>query len=133
MSYIPHTEAEREQMLSAIGVDSIETMFDAVPAALRFPQLDLPAPQSQLEVMELMTALAEANECAAEYALFRGAGSYHHFIPLFRQPPHPAWRIPHRLYALPTGNDARHAASDLRIPEHAMRIDRDGRRQRQPL
>ena len=81
MSYIPHTEAEREQMLSAIGVDSIETMFDAVPAALRFPQLDLPAPQSQLEVMELMTALAEANECAAEYALFRGAGSYHHFIP----------------------------------------------------
>lgn len=81
MSYIPHTHEEREQMLSAIGIDSLEAMFDAVPAALRFPQLDLPAPLSQMEVMEVMTALAEANESAADYALFRGAGAYHHYIP----------------------------------------------------
>ena len=81
MSYIPHTQEEREDMLSAIGVDYMEAMFDAVPSALRFPNLDLPAPQSQLEVIEVLTALAEANEGAADYALFRGAGAYHHFIP----------------------------------------------------
>ncbi len=81
MSYIPHTEAERQEMLAAIGIQSMEAMFDAVPAALRFPTLDLPEPQSQLEVTEIMTALAESNESAADFALFRGAGAYHHFIP----------------------------------------------------
>ena len=81
MSYIPHTEEEREEMLAAIGVDSMEAMFAAVPAALRFPHLDLPAPRSQLEVTQLMTALAEENEGGADFALFRGAGAYHHYIP----------------------------------------------------
>jgi glycine dehydrogenase subunit 1 len=81
MSYIPHTDAERQQMLSAIGVTTIEDLFEAVPAAHRFPRLDLPGPMSEMEVMAEMQALAEANEHAGDFALFRGAGAYHHFIP----------------------------------------------------
>jgi len=81
MSYIPHTEVEREQMLSAIGVTTIEDLFEAVPASNRFPRLDLPDPMSEMEVAAEMQAMAEANEHASDFALFRGAGAYHHFIP----------------------------------------------------
>ncbi|GAB4314185.1 MAG: aminomethyl-transferring glycine dehydrogenase subunit GcvPA [Phototrophicales bacterium] len=81
MSYIPHTEAERQQMLSAIGVTTIEDLFDAVPASHRFPDLNLPEPLSEMEIAAEMQALAEANEHAGDFVLFRGAGAYHHFIP----------------------------------------------------
>jgi glycine dehydrogenase subunit 1 len=81
MSYIPHTDAERQQMLAAIGVPTIEDLFDAVPSAYRFPSLSLPEPAGELEVMAELQALAEANDHAGDFALFRGAGAYHHFIP----------------------------------------------------
>ena len=42
MTYIPHTETERQQMLAAIGVTTIEDLFEAVPSRYRFPALDLP-------------------------------------------------------------------------------------------
>ena len=79
--YIPHTEVERQQMLSAIGVTTIEDLFEAVPASHRFPKLNLPKPMSELEVAQEMQALADTNEHANDFALFRGAGAYHHFIP----------------------------------------------------
>ena len=81
MSYIPHTEVERQQMLSAIGVTTIEDLFEAVPASHRFPLLDMPEPMSEMELIRELQALAEANEHAGDFALFRGAGAYHHFIP----------------------------------------------------
>ena len=81
MAYIPHTEVERQQMLAAIGVTTIEDLFDAVPASHRFPALDLPEPMSEMDIVREMAAMAEANEHAGDFALFRGAGAYHHFIP----------------------------------------------------
>jgi glycine cleavage system P protein (glycine dehydrogenase) subunit 1 len=81
MSYIPHTEVERQQMLAAIGVTTIEDLFEAVPASHRFPKLDLPDAMSEMDIVGEMTAMAEANEHAGDFALFRGAGAYHHFIP----------------------------------------------------
>ena len=68
-------------MLAAIGVTTIEDLFEAVPASHRFPKLKLPKPLSEMEVAREMLALAESNEHAQDFALFRGAGSYHHFIP----------------------------------------------------
>ena len=81
MAYIPHTEVERQQMLAAIGVTTIEDLFDAVPATHRFPKLDLPDAMSEMEISREMSAMSEANEHAGDFALFRGAGAYHHFIP----------------------------------------------------
>lgn len=81
MSYIPHTDAEREQMLAAIGASTIEDLFEAVPASHRFPKLDMPPAMSEMEVLAELQALAEANEHAGDYAIFRGAGAYHHYIP----------------------------------------------------
>lgn len=81
MSYIPHTDVERQQMLAAIGVTTIEDLFDAVPATHRFPKLAIPAALSEMEIATEMQALAESNEHAGDFALFRGAGAYHHFVP----------------------------------------------------
>jgi glycine dehydrogenase subunit 1 len=81
MSYIPHTEADRQAMLAAIGAPGIDELFEAVPAGRRFPKLDLPPAASELEIAREMQALAEANDHAGDFALFRGAGAYHHFVP----------------------------------------------------
>lgn len=81
MSYIPHTDAERQQMLAEVGVTTIEDLFEAVPSSHRFPRLDLPKPMSEMEVVAEMLALSEANDHAQDFAVFRGAGAYHHFIP----------------------------------------------------
>ncbi len=81
MSYIPHTAAETRQMLAEIGAGSIDVLFDAVPEAYRFPRLELPPPMSEMEVAAEMLAISEANDHAGDYAIFRGAGAYHHFIP----------------------------------------------------
>ncbi|MCY3915300.1 MAG: aminomethyl-transferring glycine dehydrogenase subunit GcvPA [Chloroflexi bacterium] len=81
MSYIPHTANETQQMLGAIGVDAIEALFEAAPATHRFPKLELPPPMSEMEVAAEMLAISEANDHAQDFAIFRGAGAYHHFIP----------------------------------------------------
>ena len=81
MGYIPHTEMERQQMLAAIGVTTIEDLFQPVPATHRFPKLDLPDAMSEVEVANELLALSEANDHAQDFAVFRGAGAYHHFVP----------------------------------------------------
>ncbi|MCY4464758.1 MAG: aminomethyl-transferring glycine dehydrogenase subunit GcvPA [Chloroflexi bacterium] len=81
MSYIPHTAAETQDMLAKIGVASFDELFDAVPAGQRFPTLDLPPAMSEMEIAAEMLAISEANDHAGDFAMFRGAGAYHHFIP----------------------------------------------------
>lgn len=81
MSYIPHTDADREAMLKTIGADSIAALFDSVPESHRFPTIDLPAPLTEMELAAELEALSTFNVSASEYAIFLGAGSYHHFSP----------------------------------------------------
>ncbi|MBN1967197.1 MAG: aminomethyl-transferring glycine dehydrogenase subunit GcvPA, partial [Anaerolineae bacterium] len=81
MSYVPHSDADREAMLAAIGVGAIEDLFDAVPEAYRFPDLDLPEPLSEMEVMAELQGLQAANASAQDFAIFLGAGAYNHYIP----------------------------------------------------
>jgi glycine dehydrogenase subunit 1 len=81
MSFLPHTETERKEMLRAVGVRKIEELFSSVPEAKRFPELKLPAPVSEPEVLEEMRYLADAGAQAQSCACFLGAGAYRHFIP----------------------------------------------------
>jgi glycine dehydrogenase subunit 1 len=81
MTYIPHTDADREAMLRAIGVDSLDALFDAVPEAQRFPALDMPDGLSEMETAGEVGGLAQANVAANDYAIFLGAGAYNHFVP----------------------------------------------------
>ena len=79
--YIPHTPAEREEMLGAIGVGSLEDLFLAVPAAHRFPGLQLPPALTEMEALAEMQELAYANSNTRELISFLGAGAYNHYIP----------------------------------------------------
>ena len=79
--FFPHTEEERKSMLETIGVQRIEDLFHAVPSAHRFPDLQLPPPLTEMEVMAGMQDLAWSNENARDLVCFLGAGAYNHYIP----------------------------------------------------
>ncbi len=81
MSYVPHTDADRELMLRAIGVERIEDLFGDIPEELRFPELRLPAPKSEQEVRARLEALAGANRDTGQLPSFLGAGAYSHYTP----------------------------------------------------
>ena len=40
MPYGPHTAADRAKMLGALGLNSIDQLFDDIPVALRASRLD---------------------------------------------------------------------------------------------
>jgi len=81
MTYIPHTERNRAEMLAAIGVNSLEDLFPDVPAKHKFPELRLPAALSEMETWWEMQGLSEANADVNHYACFLGAGAYNHYVP----------------------------------------------------
>lgn len=79
MSYIPHTQEDIRQMLSAIGAGSIDELFKDIPAALRPKSFNIPASKSEFEVTQLLHKLSLKN--ATGLVNFVGAGFYDHFIP----------------------------------------------------
>jgi glycine dehydrogenase subunit 1 len=81
VTYVPHTDGERDAMLAAIGCRSLQDLFADVPEQCRFPDLDLPDPLSELEVERELQSLANRNDCVDASSSFLGAGAYNHFIP----------------------------------------------------
>ena len=81
MSYVPHTDADRAEMLAAIGVERLEDLFLDVPEACRFPELRLPEPLSEMEIMAELQAMSEENLDTGHFSSFLGAGAYHHYVP----------------------------------------------------
>ena len=79
MPYGPHTPADRERMLGAIGIASVDELFDDIPIKLRASALDLPAGMPELELSAHLQALAGRNW--TDLASFLGAGAYRHFQP----------------------------------------------------
>jgi glycine dehydrogenase subunit 1 len=79
--YIPHSEAERDEMLAAIGIDKIDALFEAVPEKFRFPNLRLDPGRSEYEVEQELKDIAKANLTVDEIPCFLGAGAYKHIIP----------------------------------------------------
>ncbi len=79
--YIPHTDADRAAMLSTIGIEKLDDLFRDVPARYRFPALDLPPAQTEMEASATLLDLAQKNETVQELACFLGAGAYNHYVP----------------------------------------------------
>lgn len=79
MPFIPHTEEDVAAMLGAIGAQSIEQLFDEIPAALRSRGLEqVPPGLPEMDITRLM------HERAAQdgfYLNFIGSGAYEHHIP----------------------------------------------------
>ena len=82
MGYLSLTEADREAMLAAIGVASVDELFQDIPEGVRFQgRLALEPPLSEQELVSHLTDLAERNVPAGEELSFLGAGIYDHYVP----------------------------------------------------
>jgi glycine dehydrogenase subunit 1 len=79
MPYGPHTGSDRERMLAALGMRSVDELFEDIPAAVRSHGLDLPAGESELDLATRLQGLASRNR--VDLASFLGAGAYRHYIP----------------------------------------------------
>lgn len=79
MPFIPHTADEERLMLAEIGVDSIEALFDEIPAALRAGVLrHVPHGVSEMEMLSDLRARAARDDAGV---CFLGAGCYDHHVP----------------------------------------------------
>lgn len=79
MPYIPHTETDVSEMLETIGIQSIDELFDEIPAHLKKTKLQgLPEGVSEMTLGQEMKARAKQDTCLLS---FIGAGAYEHHIP----------------------------------------------------
>ena len=79
MAYSPHTDADRERMLSVIGVSSVDELFADIPTSVRATRFELPPPLTEQEVRAELLRLAGRN--AIPRISFLGAGAYRHLVP----------------------------------------------------
>jgi len=79
--YLVHTEHDREEMLAALGVESMEDLLIDIPTSLRVDRLQLPDGLSEFETMAQVGGLAARNRVFADRLTFRGGGIYRRFIP----------------------------------------------------
>jgi len=80
--YTSATDADREQMLAAIGASSVDELFSDIPAGVRLDRpLELPAGMTEQAVYERLAELASRNTGAEDEITFLGAGMYDHYVP----------------------------------------------------
>ncbi|MEA4823902.1 MAG: aminomethyl-transferring glycine dehydrogenase subunit GcvPA [Clostridiaceae bacterium] len=80
MSYIPQTDSDRRAMLDTVGAPDIRALYASVPDEVYLTTpLNLPEGCSEQQVGCRMRTLARAN--VRYESIFRGAGTYHHYIP----------------------------------------------------
>ena len=78
--YIPHTPRDREDMLSVIGVGSVDDLYRDIPAEAVQRESYLPHGLSEWETARRIEALAGRND-ASHLICFRGGGVYDHYVP----------------------------------------------------
>ena len=77
MAYVLNTPDDQKQMLRAIGLESMDQLFAAIPDELRLDgSLDLPPALSELELTTHLEELAKQNASCADRTCFLGGGSY---------------------------------------------------------
>lgn len=82
MRYLPLTDTDRAEMLSAVGIESADEMYCDVPnEALLDAPVDLPSHKGEMEVEKFIADLAAKNLSPSTSPSFLGAGAYRHHIP----------------------------------------------------
>ena len=81
MRYLPKSDSDRREMLRALGLSSVDQLFDSIPAELRRKEpLNLPRALSEPEILDYFRQQAAEN--AAGHLKLLGAGAYDHFRPV---------------------------------------------------
>jgi glycine dehydrogenase subunit 1 len=82
VSYLSLTDADREAMLAAVGVSSVDELFRDIPEGVRLGRpLGLEPALSEPEIVAHLTELAERNVDTGKEVSFLGAGIYDHYVP----------------------------------------------------
>jgi glycine dehydrogenase subunit 1 len=79
MDWTAVTEPEEQDMLNAIGVESLASLFEVIPESLRLRSWEMPAGKSECALQREFQALAGRNR--TDLVCFMGAGYYDHYIP----------------------------------------------------
>ena len=80
MSFLSLTDADREQMLAAIGVSTVDELFRDIPEGVRYArELDIAPALTESELQRHMEELAGKN--VVDEICFLGAGIYDHYVP----------------------------------------------------
>ena len=80
--YLSLTERDRDEMLAAIGVSSIDDLFEQIPEGVRFTrELDVPPALTEVELIRHLEGLAAKNAHTGVELSFLGAGIYDHHVP----------------------------------------------------
>jgi glycine cleavage system P protein (glycine dehydrogenase) subunit 1 len=80
--FLSLTDADRKEMLETIGVDSIDELFEQIPAGVRFDRdLALEPALSEPELVTHLEELAGRNAHTGAELSFLGAGIYDHYVP----------------------------------------------------
>ena len=80
--YISNTPEDEQMMLEAIGLDSVDQLFDDIPKEVALNRdFDLPESKSELEVRAYLTEMSRKNCSLDDLTCFLGAGAYDHYIP----------------------------------------------------
>lgn len=81
--YIPMTDTDRDEMLSTIGIASVDELFEDIPEKARFKgELNIKEAKSETALLKELSQLASKNASARDYASFLGAGVYDHYKPI---------------------------------------------------
>ena len=81
MSYLSLSDKDKKEMLARTGVGATDDLFCCIPEVVRLKRaLDLPAAQSELELVRTMEAIGRKNDYSRHLS-FLGGGAYEHFIP----------------------------------------------------
>ena len=81
-NYIPHTREDKERMLEALGIKSVDELFEDIPKEVRMERnYDVPGPLAEDCLVRHMQELAGKNLHLGNCACFLGAGVYDHFVP----------------------------------------------------
>jgi glycine dehydrogenase subunit 1 len=80
MDFISNQQPQIEKMLAAIGVKSIENLFDTIPSNLKLKPPKQDDGLSEYEGLRLMEGLAAKNSYPS-FDNYLGAGAYEHHVP----------------------------------------------------
>jgi glycine cleavage system P protein (glycine dehydrogenase) subunit 1 len=81
MRYLPKSPADREAILKAIGVRSIDELFAPIPAEYRLNRdLKVPRQMAESEIVDWFRERSREN--GDGYSTFLGAGAYYHYRPV---------------------------------------------------
>jgi glycine dehydrogenase subunit 1 len=80
--YLSVTDADRDAMLDAIGVASIDELFEQIPEGVRLGRaLDVPEALPEAELVRHLEELSGRNVDTSRELSFLGMGIYDHYVP----------------------------------------------------